>query len=382
MEGNRDEALRCLEIAKNALAQGDKNKAKKFIFKADKLFPTPQAKDLLDRVNAADSDDGSRQSESSHQEKEKEKENEEPNLRNRRTSDAPSGSERTSSAGQEYDQEQIEAVKKIKRCKDYYEILGITKEATDSDLKKAYRKLALQFHPDKNKCPGASEAFKAIGNAYAVLSDVEKRKQYDLYGPMEEQQTNMRRRSHHNGRHFDYTRGFESDVTAEELFNMFFGGGFAGQNVYVRRGRQWERQQGESNHQSSVGAGLILQLMPILILVFLSVMSNFLVSDPVYSFQKSAKYPMEKSTTTLKVPYYVKDNFNEYYDGNMRRLEATIEEEYVGMLRHNCYRERSQRESLLWRARQYGDKAMMDRANAFKTQSCEALEKLYQQSKH
>ena len=44
MEGNRDEALRCLEIAKNALAQGDKNKAKKFIFKADKLFPTPQAK--------------------------------------------------------------------------------------------------------------------------------------------------------------------------------------------------------------------------------------------------------------------------------------------------------------------------------------------------
>ena len=68
---------------------------------------------------------------------------------------------------------------------------------------------------------------------------------------------------------------------------------------------------------------------------------------------------MEKHTTALKVPYYVKENFNEYYDGNLRRLEANIEEEYVGMLRHNCYRERSQRESLLWRARQYGDKAMM-----------------------
>ena len=53
-------------------------------------------------------------------------------------------------------------VKKIKPCKDYYKILGCTKEATDSDLKKAYRKLALQFHPDKNKCPGASEAFKGI----------------------------------------------------------------------------------------------------------------------------------------------------------------------------------------------------------------------------
>ena len=89
------------------------------------------------------------------------------------------------------------------------------------------------------------------------------------------------------------------------------------------------------------------------------------------------KYPLEKHTAALKVPYFVKENFNDYYDGNLRRLEANIEEEYVGMLRHNCYRERSQRESLLWRARQYGDRAMMDRANSFKTQSCDALDKLY-----
>ena len=130
-----------------------------------------------------------------------------------------------------------------------------------------------------------------------------------------------------------------------------------------------------------MGTGLLLQLAPILILVFLSVMSNFLVSDPIYSFTKNGydflkflsqrqffniffnfnnrKYTLEKHTVSLKVPYYVKENFNENYDGNIRRLEANIEEEYVGMLRHNCYRERSQRESLLWRARQYGDKSMM-----------------------
>ena len=49
---------------------------------------------------------------------------------------------------------------RIKKCKDYYEILGVSKEATEAELKKQYKKLALQFHPDKNRAPGASEAFK------------------------------------------------------------------------------------------------------------------------------------------------------------------------------------------------------------------------------
>ena len=74
----------------------------------------------------------------------------------------------SSSAGKEYTSEQVEAVKRVRKCQDYYEILGVTKEASESDLKKSYRKLALQFHPDKNHAPGAGEAFKAIGNAFAV----------------------------------------------------------------------------------------------------------------------------------------------------------------------------------------------------------------------
>ena len=57
---------------------------------------------------------------------------------------------------------------RVRKCQDYYEILGVTKEASESDLKKSYQKLALQFHPDKNHAPGAGEAFKAIGNAFAV----------------------------------------------------------------------------------------------------------------------------------------------------------------------------------------------------------------------
>lgn len=72
-------------------------------------------------------------------------------------------SEDTEKKVPEYTKEQEEAVLRIKKCKDYYEILGVSKDSTDSEVKKAYKKLALQMHPDKNKCPGASEAFKAVG---------------------------------------------------------------------------------------------------------------------------------------------------------------------------------------------------------------------------
>lgn len=66
--------------------------------------------------------------------------------------------------------------------KDYYKTLGIIKGASDEDIKKAYRKLALKFHPDKNKTPGSEEKFKEIAEAYEVLSDKKKREIYDRYG--------------------------------------------------------------------------------------------------------------------------------------------------------------------------------------------------------
>ncbi|MEE9585390.1 MAG: molecular chaperone DnaJ [Nitrososphaerales archaeon] len=66
--------------------------------------------------------------------------------------------------------------------RDYYEILGVSKDASTDEIKKTYRKLALKYHPDKNKSPDSEDKFKELSEAYAVLSDAQKRQQYDRFG--------------------------------------------------------------------------------------------------------------------------------------------------------------------------------------------------------
>ncbi|NMB59769.1 MAG: DnaJ domain-containing protein, partial [Chloroflexi bacterium] len=66
--------------------------------------------------------------------------------------------------------------------RDYYEVLGVSRTATADDLKSAFRRLAREYHPDVNKSADAEEKFKELNEAYAVLSDTEKRAAYDRYG--------------------------------------------------------------------------------------------------------------------------------------------------------------------------------------------------------
>src|SRR5208283_3478243 len=69
--------------------------------------------------------------------------------------------------------------------RDYYEVLGVPRNATKDEVKNAYRKMAMQYHPDRNKSPEAEERFKEISEAYAVLSDDQKRSQYDTMGKVD-----------------------------------------------------------------------------------------------------------------------------------------------------------------------------------------------------
>jgi len=105
--------------------------------------------------------------------------------------------------------------------KDYYKILGVGKSATDEEIKKAYRKMALKYHPDKNKSPGAEEKFKEIAEAYDVLSDNEKRKMFDQFGEEGLKGAPGAPGGPSAGTYTSYT--FNGDP--REMFRMFFGDG-------------------------------------------------------------------------------------------------------------------------------------------------------------
>ncbi len=109
---------------------------------------------------------------------------------------------------------------------DYYKVLGVEKSATASDIKKAYHKLAIKYHPDKNKDDKAAEAkFKEISEAYAVLSDKEKREQYDTYGSAGFQQRYSQEDIFRNFDIGDILKEFGFGGGARGGFRQSFGGG-------------------------------------------------------------------------------------------------------------------------------------------------------------
>src|SRR5574344_695653 len=114
--------------------------------------------------------------------------------------------------------------------KDYYEVLGVSKSASDDEIKSAFRKLAKKYHPDVSKEPDAAEKFKEAQEAYAVLSDDQKRRQYDQYGHSAY--------SNHGAGGFDFS-GFDfSDIFGDIFGNSGFGFNFGGSRGSSNRPRK------------------------------------------------------------------------------------------------------------------------------------------------
>ncbi|KAJ8271661.1 hypothetical protein COCON_G00105200 [Conger conger] len=370
MEGNRDEAEKCIRIATKAAEAGDKDKALKFLNKAEKLYPTEKAKALLEALtrNGSSTANGTSFPRSTDE----------------------SGRSRPEGNGQDpgnaepakgFTKEQVEGVQRVKKCKDYYEVLGVSKEANEEELKKAYRKLALKFHPDKNHAPGATEAFKKIGNAYAVLSNAEKRKQYDLTGGEPPANTGHARGG------FDFHTGFEADITPEDLFNMFFGGGFASSSSHsFTNGRARYSQQNPTQTRPEQGQGrrdggfsMFIQLMPIAVLILVSILSQLMVSTPPYSLysRPSTGQTVKRQTENLRVDYYVSREFKLEYKGSaLQKIEKNVEEDYVSSVRNNCWKERQTKTDLLYAAKVYRDERLRRKAELMTMDNCKELDRL------
>ncbi|KAJ8317979.1 hypothetical protein KUTeg_003070 [Tegillarca granosa] len=251
MDGNKDESERCIRLAQKYLAAGENERALKFLNKAERLYPSQKAKDLIEKLSNING----------------------------------------SSAGQKTD------------------------NADDSQN---------QTHARRRK--------NTIGNAFAVLSDEGKRRKYDMYGPEQEQTSH---------REHDYSHGFEGDISPEELFNMFFGGGFPSITVEV------------------------------------DIINTILTTTDDKIHIPMMKYSSERKTSHLRVLYYVKSDFRIEFKSDLRRIERQVEEDYITSLRQNCWRERNNKENMMWRARNFADAKLYERAQNMETPSCDKLGQIY-----
>jgi curved DNA-binding protein len=187
------------------------------------------------------------------------------------------------------------------KYKDYYQVLGVDKNASQEEIKKAYRKLAKKFHPDTNQRNiKAEEKFKEINEAYEVLGEAEKRKKYDSFGGQYDFQ---------NGYDFDPTKyGFGNNVKYSystsnsgdysDFFNAFFGGdGFDFDNIFNKRGNN------HFTNGTSDGFGRKVKGEDVEAVIEITPEEGLLGVEKRISFRGSK---VEKSLT-FKIPKGVKD---------------------------------------------------------------------------
>ena len=225
------------------------------------------------------------------------------------------------------DNSQDKMCKELMKKKDYYDILNISKDATAEQIKKAYKKQAIKFHPDKNHSKLSTECFKKIGEAYQCLSDPEKKEFYDKYGNEQEFKEKYFQRNH---------RHFQEEMDPFEAFNMFFGSGFfPGARYHFRTEPDYQEHGNMDNRRK------ILQFFPLIFLLIVYILPNltFLFeSTPLYKFTRDGNYNHKRKTTRNFVEFYVGDKFIKKYPKikDYQSLEPIIEREYLDFLYDDC----------------------------------------------
>ncbi|KAK8988200.1 hypothetical protein V6N11_065796 [Hibiscus sabdariffa] len=321
MDSNKDEALRCVRIAEEAIASGNKQRALKFIRIAQRLNRTLSVDKLL---NACESLDSGSTPVSSVDEK---------CVLGDENKGGSSKLDEGFDGERSYTEEHVQLIRQIKRNKDYYSILGVEKACSVDEIRRAYKKLSLKVHPDKNKAPGSEEAFKKVCKAFKCLSDDDSRRQYDRVGLVDEfeynQQHNVRQRRRRYGHDL-----FDDDFDPDEIFRSFFSQGdmFRAAHVHRTRGMGGHHQR-EEQHRGGPNLLLLIQMLPILLIFLLAFLPG---SEPDYSLFRNYSYQIPKTTEKYGVEFFVKSpTFDENFpQGTAARvnIEDNVIKDYKHML--------------------------------------------------
>lgn len=344
---NKDEAERCIELGLSALKLGDKDKAIRMFQKSDSLFSNELAKKYLKIAS------------------------EQPQITKK--SEEKIKQQPAKPSAPQYKPEQETMCRQILQKTDYYDILSLQKTANQDEIKKSYRKLALRLHPDKNFAPSASEAFKKINKAFACLSDEVKRRTYDQTGQEEV--------------HGIDNRPFNNGDFAEHIFREFFNESFFFPSQGFQRTYRTQSQHSSNENRAQAGQGgnvrmPLMQLLPILVLIFVSLASNLQGSSEVYSFHYSSTYSIRKNTENLRVEYFLTPSFaSDLTQSEKSRLEKTIESTYLSYMQHECEVQKRKKNNLLNKAKYYKGASAQnykDYAEAVDLSTCSKLQKLMQ----
>uniref|UniRef100_A0A7S4GBK5 J domain-containing protein n=1 Tax=Eutreptiella gymnastica TaxID=73025 RepID=A0A7S4GBK5_9EUGL len=275
-----------------------------------------------------------------------------------------------------------EVIQRILRSKNLYDILGAPKTADEDDLRRKYKKLALTCHPDKCKHPKAEEAFKAVGKAWATLSDPQKRAQYDRYGEEGVRENGGGPRYHH-----------AEELHPEDVFDIF--AQMFGADIRDMQGRRYTNRQhpgrrAQHHHQQQQSPMQnpmqLFQVLPIII--FFLVYSLFSIGShdraSPFSLHEDHDhgYTVRRRTKEHRIPYWVQSTFTKDFRDPyiIQNLEHQVYQSHKGHLHRRCNFEQKEKFTMRQRANRFysGQERidLLDKADRMPTKSCDELQKL------